>query len=546
MRVREDLRMNTTAIAIIHIVYGSKTGLVHPSFSIIEQLQAEFQQRIVVVVDACQLRCELHHISRYAECGYLSLITSSKFYTAPPFAGAVVLPAVAIEEIETYLSSTFTSSSDNSTTTTTPCIIPTGLRQYLTPYEVPSSMPQLRSFLSDGGRNDWVNLGLHLRWSCGVDMMERYAALDSTAVANFTSQWEQRVRAVVSQHAPYLRLLPESPECASDMTSGVSGIVSIVVSVVDAEALQESHDAAQAFVGFKHLIQSRSGGATESPTSTQDASSAAVSMRALSFDELKVFHAEMTELSTGSTSTATTAGVEVPVAIRCAIGQPVKLADNGFAIVRIALGADMVVKALEQRHHTAATHTNTVDHERIAIEQILKEDDLVVTKMSLLARSWHCRGVYNKNSTTMADTTGSKECIDRQLLLSPSLSEHSASHFTTGTTTPNQAEGLTANTISTVLQQLYPGTCPVPEVSVFYDLDALSRTRSALSTAFTTAFPVGTTFNHCFAVKSAPLTYLLQDMVRAGLGLETASIMEVSRHSLFIYLFFLYSKYIFI
>ena len=52
-------------IVILHIVCGSKTGLVYPSLKTVKSLKKEFNDRIVVVVDACQLRCRVNAVSEY-------------------------------------------------------------------------------------------------------------------------------------------------------------------------------------------------------------------------------------------------------------------------------------------------------------------------------------------------------------------------------------------------------------------------------------------------------------------------------------------------
>jgi hypothetical protein len=496
-RVRKDLNGNATAVAVLHVVCGSKTGLVHPSFDTVRALQEEFGDALIVVVDACQLRCDLRQLQQYTEKGYMTLITGSKFYTAPPFAGAVVVPAGIAEEIERHLEAVRTKPEAR-------CVVPTGLRQYLSAYEAPSTMPNLRHFLSQD--NNWVNLGLHLRWSCAVDLMERYSALPQDAVAQFTAQWVERVKALVSAQGPYLRLLPEPADSSAmhaDMVSGVSGIVSVVVSVVDAEALAESQSAASAFAGFGHLI-------TPNKPSPPDVST--VPLRALTFDECKEYHLRLSQESHGCVGAQGQTVTPVGVPVRCMLGQPVKLADSGFTVVRIALGADMVVSALE--NNTAGDNT--------ALDRILREDEAVVTKMSLVARAWHSTHATEEdghaNQTKMA-------AIDRQLLL-PATKAMTARSKTT--VVPTEAVALTAAKAAEVLSQVYPGAGAIPPACVLYDLDAVTATAAALRTAFTSTLPAGIKFNHCFAMKAAPLTYLLQNTVREGLGIETASLMEVS------------------
>jgi hypothetical protein len=88
-RVRADLRRvgAEATVAVVHCVCGSKTGLAYPSLEGVIALREEFGQRLLIVVDACQLRCELRHIKRYSELGCVTLITGSKFFAGPPFAG---------------------------------------------------------------------------------------------------------------------------------------------------------------------------------------------------------------------------------------------------------------------------------------------------------------------------------------------------------------------------------------------------------------------------------------------------------------------------
>ena len=76
---------------------------------------------------------------------------------------------------------------------------------------------------------------------------------------------------------------------------------------------------------------------------------------------------------------------------------------------------------------------------------------------------------------------------------------------------------------------------------VLYDIDAICNSFASVTQSFSSqplSTPVsGTTsadrnngldYLHCFAVKSCPLSYVLHRAVQAGLGLECASIMEVS------------------
>ena len=74
---------NNNSVALIHLVCGSKTGLIYPSLKTIQILQNKWHNRIIVVADCCQLRCKLDYIHKYTEMGFISLVTGSKFFAGP-------------------------------------------------------------------------------------------------------------------------------------------------------------------------------------------------------------------------------------------------------------------------------------------------------------------------------------------------------------------------------------------------------------------------------------------------------------------------------
>ena len=219
--------------------------------------------------------------------------------------------------------------------------MPAGLSDYLTPHEAPPGMPRLAAFLGAQARGSqptarqWFNAGLALRWSVGLTTLERYSALPEDAVARFTSAWVQHVHGLVAMHAPHLQLLAVSEGTAEGhFAGGVNAIVSVSVHVP-----------------------------------------AAGGLRPLTMDECKVFHQMMTQavaLSDGTTAEGHT---------RVMLGQPVKLSE-ATTVVRIALGADMVVDALS----SSSTAEGGVGS--AGMRRVLSEDVQVVQKMALLARQW--------------------------------------------------------------------------------------------------------------------------------------------------------------
>ncbi len=78
--------------SLVHIVHGSKTGLVLPGLADVDKLRARFGDNFGFVVDACQARITSEAIADYLKRGIVVFITGSKFMGGPPFSGFALLP----------------------------------------------------------------------------------------------------------------------------------------------------------------------------------------------------------------------------------------------------------------------------------------------------------------------------------------------------------------------------------------------------------------------------------------------------------------------
>lgn len=468
--VRSKLHSEAHCVAVLHVVVGSKTGLIYPSISSIQSLQQEYGERLVVVADACQLRCRIECVQKYIALGFVTLITSSKFYTGAPFSGGVVLPDTIATELETHLTQTRLEPES--------CVVPAGLRDYLTPHEVPDSMPAFRAFLADG--EPWMNVGLHLRWAGGLSYMEKYARLESQRVSAFTVAWVQHVKSLVKAQAPFLQLVEEEVD-KEGMDDEMIGRVNSIVSIAICVSLSSS-DVSQLKLNF------------------------------LNADECKLFHKLMTIDGIFDNKSAN---------CQAMLGQPVKLASNGFAIVRIALGADMVISALSKRN------SNFVD-------ELYQQDELVVQKMGYLARCWDFYGVNNGGKSINEPTVSSPErdaavCqqfshADQDLLLK------------SFPITCSDDSSPSVSTAGKIIKALFNDTKNMPNVVILYDLDTLAATTANLLDSFSTILKSddpdefhANKFLHCFAIKSCPLPYIIHFLISRGLGLEAASVNEVKQ-----------------
>ena len=171
--------------AVLHLLDVSKTGLLAPSPDAIREMAARHPGRLDVVVDACQARVAAGRVSGYVEAGWMVLVTGSKFFTGPPFAGAVLVPPVIRQRLDH-------------------ADLPSGLRAYSGQAEWPPGTRGAR-VLAAGG-----NLGLALRWQAALAEMRAFAAVPAAQRSAVLGMFIERVRAGIVA-TPHLRLVEVPP-----------------------------------------------------------------------------------------------------------------------------------------------------------------------------------------------------------------------------------------------------------------------------------------------------------------------------------------------
>jgi hypothetical protein len=82
---------------LVHVVHGSKTGLVLPHLDDIDRLQSRFGDQVAFVVDACQARITTSAIREYLARDIIVFLTGSKFMGGPPFSGFALVPQAFID-----------------------------------------------------------------------------------------------------------------------------------------------------------------------------------------------------------------------------------------------------------------------------------------------------------------------------------------------------------------------------------------------------------------------------------------------------------------
>jgi hypothetical protein len=139
---------------VLHVLDVSKTGLRAPSIECAAALSARYGDRMDVVVDACQTRLRPGTVRDYVTRGWIVQITGSKFFTGPPFSGALLAPSGVSGRLRATA-------------------LPGGLALYSGRPEWPRDHAGLETLLPDG------NHGLCMRWQAALAEMAAFAEVSA-------------------------------------------------------------------------------------------------------------------------------------------------------------------------------------------------------------------------------------------------------------------------------------------------------------------------------------------------------------------------------
>ncbi|MFD1294380.1 hypothetical protein ACFQ5N_11085 [Lutibacter holmesii] len=136
---------------VLHTMDQSKLGYQSPSAEMIESLDNLEDLSMQIIVDGSQLRLDPKDIQNYLSKGYIVTITGSKYFTGPPYSGALILPQCVSKLIHSVKNS-----------------LPKGLTQYYNNSDWPTSW-FCSTNLSEG-----FNYGSYMRWNAAIVEMDRY------------------------------------------------------------------------------------------------------------------------------------------------------------------------------------------------------------------------------------------------------------------------------------------------------------------------------------------------------------------------------------
>ena len=328
-------KQTNASTVLLHAIAGSKTGMHQPPLVVADSLAAASED-VLVCIDACQMRVTPEYIRAQLSKGYIVLLTGSKFYGGPPFAGACLLPPRRARDVEALAALEGG--------------IPSGLAEYFTSDDVPGdSMPNLKSKLAE-----IPNVGLALRWTAALHSMERFRLAPSFMTKRVAKRWVSRVRALTEGFYPAVEVLEAQGihEEGEYRIGGVNTIVSLMIRTGGSEG---------GLLGVKGLKQLQ-----------------------------LLLGTDLSDLCDGITFPESANEV---AKIRAQLGQPVLLGGGArHGVVRLAIGATDICEAvesvLERDDNDDEDPFVALDALSDAIDAMVVKDVQILRKIELLATHW--------------------------------------------------------------------------------------------------------------------------------------------------------------
>ena len=206
--------------ALVHVVHGSKTGLILPELPEIDRLLAEHGDQVSLVVDACQARITSEALRAYLDRGAIVFLTGSKFMGGPPFSGFALVPPRATERAGP---------------------LPAGLANVFRRAEWPEGWPGREQLAEEDNR------GLWLRLEAAIFELERFQALPPGSIERIVGAFQQ---ALAEQLVEPFGLNPIEPYALGHEGDARAHPIEMrTLATIDISALPEAHtfDCAQRF-----------------------------------------------------------------------------------------------------------------------------------------------------------------------------------------------------------------------------------------------------------------------------------------------------------
>ncbi|MGK0367245.1 MAG: hypothetical protein ACI9QD_000379 [Thermoproteota archaeon] len=200
--VKKEVESNK--IVVFHYVHASKTGVCIPSYDMAKKIKEDFGNKVIMVVDAAQMRLRTDSVEQYLEMGMNIIVTGSKFIGGAPFSGALLV-----------------NEKDSKTFLETNIKLPSEFDQYFDQFGVSELVKREESQI------DWSNWGLYMRWEVALHEMKQFDRIPLEFANRFIYEWGKSVEKMIESDKIVVNILKESALLPSD-DSSLSNANSIV------------------------------------------------------------------------------------------------------------------------------------------------------------------------------------------------------------------------------------------------------------------------------------------------------------------------------
>ena len=180
-KISDILKIEKTqkTYTIIHSVYHSKTGLIKPLPENLIQL-AKKDPNTILIIDACQFRISRETINDLLDKGCIVFITGSKFFAAPTFSAAALIPNNLRDK------AAFNKN------------IPDGLNFLYGRELFPKRWKSVNHFKLDN------NLGLLLRWRAAIFEMQLFNSLSKDRILSTITIFNNCIEKLEKKHTDFI------------------------------------------------------------------------------------------------------------------------------------------------------------------------------------------------------------------------------------------------------------------------------------------------------------------------------------------------------
>ena len=180
------------ARVLLQIMDCSKLGWRAPGEACLDEIARRWPDKVVVVVDACQMRLGRRRMRNYLDRGYLVLITGSKYFGGPAFSGALLVPSRLSRSLERGAK------------------VSRGLLDYAGRSDWPNRWADLRSRFESR-----PNFGQWLRWEAALEEIKAYYQVPDAFRALALKELGAGIQSLI-ELSPSLRLVASGTNADDD------------------------------------------------------------------------------------------------------------------------------------------------------------------------------------------------------------------------------------------------------------------------------------------------------------------------------------------